>query len=120
MNFTNVSQGKCESNKYGFQHKSGVLKPVYNDESTVSAGYQNEKDDSEVFVESSVNGFRDRDAKYQVRSYQTNPTNRRSVSDDQDSPVYNVSMIKELITSPMQVSGPSFHEKLKDKREESP
>ncbi|CAL4106999.1 unnamed protein product, partial [Meganyctiphanes norvegica] len=44
----------------------------------------------------------------------------RSISDDQESPVYNVSMIKELITSPMQVSGHSFHGKLKDKREESP
>ncbi|XP_071546942.1 uncharacterized protein [Panulirus ornatus] len=39
---------------------------------------------------------------------------------NQESPVFNVSMIKELQTSPMQVSGESFQDKLRDKRETSP
>ncbi|KAK4302836.1 hypothetical protein Pmani_025094 [Petrolisthes manimaculis] len=54
---------------------------------------------------------------------------KRTPSDDQsptgqvsnqESPVFNVSMIKELQTSPMQVSGESFQDKLKDKKECSP
>lgn len=39
---------------------------------------------------------------------------------NQESPVFNVSMIKELQTSPMQVSGESFQDKLRDKRDSSP
>ncbi|XP_042206870.1 uncharacterized protein LOC121855816 isoform X2 [Homarus americanus] len=56
------------------------------------------------------------------------PTKRTSNDDqspsgqlsNQESPVFNVSMIKELQTSPMQVSGESFQDKLRDKRERSP
>nr|XP_045583613.1 serine/arginine repetitive matrix protein 2-like isoform X1 [Procambarus clarkii] len=56
------------------------------------------------------------------------PTKRSSYEDqspsgqlsNQESPVFNVSMIKELQTSPMQVSGESFQDKLRDKRERSP
>ncbi|XP_063877546.1 uncharacterized protein LOC135109801 isoform X2 [Scylla paramamosain] len=38
----------------------------------------------------------------------------------QESPVFNVCMIKELQTSPMQVSGESLQERLRDKKETSP
>lgn len=38
----------------------------------------------------------------------------------QESPVFNVCMIKELQTSPMQVSGESLQDRLRDKKETSP
>lgn len=47
----------------------------------------------------------------------TSPTGRIS---NQESPVFNVSMIKELQTSPMQVSGESFQDKLREKKDLSP
>ncbi|XP_068204485.1 serine-rich adhesin for platelets isoform X2 [Palaemon carinicauda] len=54
---------------------------------------------------------------------------KKSCSDDsspvgqlsnQESPVFNVSMIKELQTSPMQVSGESFQDKLRERQDCSP
>ncbi|XP_066978528.1 serine-rich adhesin for platelets isoform X2 [Macrobrachium rosenbergii] len=55
--------------------------------------------------------------------------NKRSSGDDlspvgqlskQESPVFNVSMIKELQTSPMQVSGETFQDKLRERQDYSP
>ncbi|KAK8726506.1 hypothetical protein OTU49_010283 [Cherax quadricarinatus] len=79
-------------------------------------------------VEDDVGSYAAFKKKGKISLKTSQPTKRASNNDhspsgqlsNQQSPVFNVSMIKELQTSPMQVSGESFQDKLKDKRERSP